>query len=677
MLLPLLLTPLAFAQEAPELAALRAQRDVADALLAAAGVLASPASLTDDKVAAVAAIARLGDRRGLPFLELAAQQQPPIRAAVAENAAAFSTEPAMHVLVIRLAQPDQPLAVQQAAVAALDAAAVPTAFDELWQIATAPETSDEIRQQARAQLSASHAEALAAAGGLPPLQITSDPSAVTGMMVSSAIVGSTVFASLGQVGQTDAGPLIGGIGGALIGGSLGVVASQTNDISVEDAAQYTTGTILGGTAGLMLAAGIEAEPDATLYLTTLGTVAGAGGALLSFQNEPSTADTGELNIAVLLGQQIGSGAHRWASPDSSSTPLLGLAGGAAGGAAALLVRQHIELDEDDAALMAAGGTGGLWLSLLLPPAADWELDAGATQVAISTGALAGAAVGQLRDVPARQTGITSVSFVSGNLIGLSLPMLLSPDTYTGQQLAQSTLAGGVLGAGAGAFAAPRMSFDAGDAALLPIGTALTIADASAISYILTEKTGFDAPGGLILLSAGAGSAGWGLATQALDVDPGAPLLVASGAGWGTFYGAMVPIALDLDGDASDLVLSITVASNALMAGAVVAQLPSVGLAPESTVVPQLGGLGGAVVGTLGTALFTDDGQTVSAGALGGSLVGFGVGVALEQRFAPRRVSQLQRQPLSRRLPGQWAVSAHPTVIDEAPGVYLGVQARGL
>jgi hypothetical protein len=700
----LLLSSLALAQPAPpetapptfpaldeeigslrvSLAAATSDRALLQALLGAASTLASPSALTGDKVAAVSALAELGDARALPFLELAARQDPQVRIAVMDNAVAFPGAVQMHVLVVLLSQPEQPERVQLAAVRALDAAAVPGAFDELWRIATAEESPDSVSAQAREQLQASHGPAVTARGGLPAMVVKLDPVAMSEMMITSAFVGGTVLASVGKLGQSDVGVAIGGAGGAIIGGGLGLVSARANDVSVDNAYQYTSATTIGATAGALLAAGLE-EREGALYLFTLGSVAGAGGALLNFRNEPSVEDTTELNLAILIGQQTGAGAHRWAyyqanGEGSSATAFAGLAGGAIGGGLGALVRPQVELDGDDAALMAAGGATGLWLSLLVPPAMEWEVSEGAVQTAIPLGTLAGAATGQLLDVPAKQTGIAAWGFTSGNLAGVGLPLVIRPNEVTGQALAGATLIGGGLGAAGGAVLSPQMTFDSGDAVLVPVGTALTIAEASAISVILDAKLGgFDSGAGLILMSAGLGSAGWGLASQAIDVSPGAPLLVAAGAGWGILYGGLTPVVLDLDGDSVDLLLSITATSTVLMAAATVAQLPAIGLKPQATVLPQLGGVGGAVLGSLGAALFSEDGQAISAGALGGSIVGIGAGIALERRYGSSWIPRLELSRPGLSLPGRWQVMASPTVVgdNEELGVYLGIQAAGL
>ena len=673
---PALLSELTQLREA--LAAEEARSAASQALLDAASTVAAPASMTADKVSAIAALAALGDRRALPFLELAARQESEVRVAVLGYAGAFSDDPRMHTLVTRLSQLGQPEAVQLAAVTALDAAQVPDALGELWRMATDEESSALVREAARAQLSVNHAEAVAARGGLPSVFVKLDPVATNQMAISSALIGGAVLSTVGQLGQTDAGTAIGAGGGALIGGGLGLVAARANNVSVENAYQYSTGTVLGGVAGLTLAGAVEAEGEGFLYLMTLGTVAGAGGALLNFQNEPSVEDTTEFTTAVVLGQQIGAGAYRWASDDdgSSVAQLASLAGGVAGGVTGLLVRPSVSLDGDDVSLMTAGGTAGLWLSLLVPPAMDWEVSAGAVQTAIPVGTLAGAVASQVYDVPAKQTGISGYGFASGNLLGLGAALMGSPES--GQPVAQAVLAGGVAGAAAGAVLSPRMTFDTGDAVIVPVGSLLTVAEATGIAFVLDQKTDFEQPGGLIALSAGLGTAGWGLATQALDVQPGQALLVAAGAGWGLFYGGLTPFALGLEGEPEDLVLTILVTGDVLMAGAAIAQTDAIGLTPQATVLPQLGGVGGAVVGALGVALFNGEGQAVSAGSLGGSLVGLGVGVALESRYGSDWIPRLEARAPRLDLPGTWKLSAAPTVLEgDELGMYLGVQARGL
>ena len=663
------------------LAQSEADRAVLSTLLEAGGVIAAPGSSVQERVAAVEVLAESGDARALPFLERAAQQQPEVRVAVLAYAPAQSGSPRMHALVRALSAPSEPLGVRLAAVVALDAAAVPDAFAVLWEIAVAEDTPPEVREAARAQLTANHSAAVAERGGLPAVTSPLDPGAALGMTLSSAVVGSTLLASVGQLGQTDAGPVIGGTGGVLIGGGLGLLGSSAGEgVSPEDSLQYTSGTLWGFTAGALLSAGTDINGDEVIYLLAAGSTAGAGGALLNFRNEPSIADTMELNGAILLGQQIGAGARRWALPGDERAPLFGLLGGALGGAAGAAARGPLELDGDDGALMTAGGASGLWLSLLVPAAREVEVLGGRTQVGIPVGVIAGGALGQVADIPARTTGIATYGFFAGNLAGVGTPLLFTdPDTVEGSAVARWTLAGGVLGSAAGAVAAPRLEFDSGDAVLVPVASALTVAEAAALGFVASERGGFDRTGGLVLFSAGAGAAGWGLVSQRIDASPGASLLVASGAGWGVFYGGLTPLALGLEGDAADLVLAMTVTSDVLMGAAAVAQHPAVGLKPQATVLPQLGGVGGAVIGSLGAALFTSDSQHISAGSLVGSVAGIGLGIGLERRYGSDWIPRLAPPTLRLRhrldLPGEWNLAAAPTLLEDGEvGLHLGIQA---
>ncbi len=686
-----LASPAAFAQETPaeitapdpELARLQAELTAArqegaahaasaatlDALISAASTLTDATAAEADKLAAVGQLAELQEPRAVPFLALAAQRESAaVKRALLAAAPFFSGDAVIHDMVVGLLSPTQLEAVRLDALIALDDALVPGAPEILMTLAGSRSESDAIKSAAAAQLAANHAEFLASRGGIQEEEAPQSAAAAGLFALTSGVTGSLVLATVGKLGQTDAGPGIGGVGGALIGTGVGVVYARSNNLTVEQALQYSTATGIGMTYGGQVA--YLSEADTPLYLLTLGSTLGSAVGLAAMSRlEPSQGDIAETVVAMALGNMAFSGAARWSGSTDDLRVGMGMAGQTLGAASALLLRDSVTFDGDDGALIASAGAVGGWLGGVAPAALSVSDTEGITQTVLPISVLAASAVSQAVPIPAERILAADYGFVAGNLLGLGVPLLLldSPD---GRQVATGALVGGLGGLAAGGMLSPDSAFTPGDASLVAVGTTLLTAEASALSYVLSEKTGFDREGGLILTTAGASFAGLGLASQHVDLSPAEPLLVASAAGWGVFYGGLIPVALGLEGEPEDLILAITATSDVFMAAAAISQTDAIDLSPRATVLPQLGGVGGAVIGTLGTALFVPDPQAVTAGALVGSVAGVAVGIGLERRYGSKWLPRAQRLPTVR-------LASAPAVIDsEEAGMTIGLAVEG-
>ncbi|MFT5682026.1 MAG: hypothetical protein ACI8RZ_002944 [Myxococcota bacterium] len=682
--------PAAYAQETtaeapdPQLATLTAELEAArveiagyaeasvqlDALIAAASILTDAAATEVDKLAAVGQLADIGDARAAPFLALAAERESPaVKRALLAAAPLFSDDSRIHLMVVGLLDPTQPEAVRLDALIALDDARIPQAPEILMDLAGSRSESETIKAAAAAQLASNHAEFLAAQGGILEEAAPLSAAASGLFAVTSGVTGTLLLSSVGKLGQTDAGPVIGGLGGALIGTGVGLVYARSNAITLEQALQYATATGTGMIYGGQIAA--IANVNTPLYLLTAGSTVGAATGLIAMSRlSPTQADISETVGAMTLGNMAFSGAARWGGASNEARIGLGMAGQSLGIASGLFLRDAVDFDGHDGTLIASAGMVGGWLGSVAPVALErTDNIGGIVQTAIPTAMLAASAVSQTVEIPAGRILAADFGFGAGNLLGVGLPLLLveSPD---GTLVTQGVLAGGLVGLVAGGALSSEVAFSGGDASLTGVGTALLTAESAALSYVLSEKTGFDREGGLILTTAGASLAGLGLASQFVDVEPSEPLLVASAAGWGVFYGGLIPVALGLEGQPEDLVLAVTVTSDLFMAAAAISQTDAIDLSPRATILPQLGGVGGAVIGTLGTALFVPDPQSVTAGALVGSMAGVAVGIGLERRYGSEWLPRAERLPTVR-------LASQPAVIDsEEAGMTFGFAVEG-
>ncbi|MDG1479471.1 MAG: hypothetical protein P8R54_07765 [Myxococcota bacterium] len=683
--------PVAVAQEppaeaaAPEPALARLQAELAAAREESAGHAAAAArlddlisavsSLTDataaeaDKLAAVGLLAELQDPRAVPFFVLAAgREHVVLKRALLSAASSFPGDVRIHQMVVDLLEPRQPEAVRLDALIALDAVRVPGTPEILMALAGSRSEPEVITSAAAAQLAANHAEFLAAQGGV---QLEAAPDSIAGASVfalTSGVTGSLMLATVGQLGQTDAGPSIGAFGGLMIGTGVGVVYARSNNLTIEQALQYSTATGIGMIYGAQTV--FLTEVDQPLYLTTLGSALGSGVGLAAMSRlDPTVEDITETVGAMSLGYMAFSGAARWAAGTDKQQVGAGMVGQSLGGASALFLRDAFSLDRDDRVLISSAGVVGGWLGGVAPLVLKNDEPDGIIQTAIPVSMLAASAVSQSVPIPADRILAADYGFVAGNFLGLGVPLLLL-DAPDDNQVAAGALIGGLGGLAAGGVLYGDGAFTTGDASFVAVGSTLITAEASALSYVLSEKTGFDRGGGLILTATGASLSGLGLASQYVDLSPAEPLLVASAAGWGMFYGGLIPVAIGLEGEAEDLVLVITGTSNVFMAAAAISQTDRVGLSPRATVLPQLGGVGGAVIGSLGTALFVPDPQSITTGALIGSVAGVAVGIGMEQRYGSEWLPRAQRLPTVR-------LASAPAVIDsEESGMTIGIAVEG-
>jgi hypothetical protein len=104
--------------------------------------------------------------------------------------------------------------------------------------------------------------------------------------------------------------------------------------------------------------------------------------------------------------------------------------------------------------------------------------------------------------------------------------------------------------------------------------------------------------------------------------------------------------------------------------------------PKDTMVPQLCGVAGATLGSLGVFLATEEEQPVAIGALTGATVGLGVGAIIGPKLnlGSRPVAtaweMLPKPDIDP--PGQWSFSGLPAMqADGSMGAVLSLSAHGL
>ena len=525
--------------------------------------------------------------------------------------------------------------------------------------------------------------------------------------VSSAGAGGVVLSSIGVWGRSDVAVTVGALGGAGIGAGLGGLWASTESLSAGQGLRYSSDVIWGITGGVLAHRTIfdgptyesrsRVGPNFAALLRATGASAGAAsGAWQARHGTPDRQDVLEQDLAGFLGlmsgRAVGQLSGDWVRVreegynyryyETSERAVQGgsLAGAALGLGGAALVRESWEASWTDVGLGAVGSVQMMTLLGSAHRVSGRQQRPGATRLGFGLGGLGGLALAEAVDPTPAQVGMAAWGGGLGHALGAGVPLLAGVES--GQVVAGSTLSVGLLGTVGGGLSARALPLDRGDVALTGFAVPLAAIEGAAIgAWAEDRELGFttEQVGGLVLT----GSAVTGAVTTALGPhiapSPGDVGMVASTTAWGAYHGLLVPLALDVKGRPSDLVLaSVLTADGFLVAGSVLAS-PAVDLDPRRTLVPQLAGLGGATLGSLGALMARDDGASAARGALIGSTLGFVAGGVVESRRTPpadRDRTAVRRLRLP-DLPGDWSVVAAPMPSAEGTtGAYAEVRAFG-
>ncbi|MEY3211963.1 MAG: hypothetical protein RIT28_2444, partial [Pseudomonadota bacterium] len=676
-----------------------------------ARIVADATTLLDETLApaqrvdAAKDLATLADRRGLPFLIFAVRRagDAEVRAQAMRAAGTFD-DPAVRQLASEgLENPNLPPVLRIASMDVLLLTPDEALGERLYALAGDREAPEAVRDAALAALNKHYPVLVQLRGEPEALGLTLG--AVPGI-VANGVAGGVMLSSIGVLGQSDVGVVIGAIGGSLVGVGTGTTYALTRPLTPGQSLAYTLGVASGLNVGVSTGILIDAGEEASAALRAVGVGAGAVMGYRRFKKDPTVSDVMEGAISAHLGQQLAFGAHDLLSPEpefprgdfddveyraweaevqdwQQRRVGVALGGLVVGGAASALAQDAWDLSVEDALFGGVAGAEGAWIGGWMPVAVDGDAREGAVRVGWVAGTAAGLALTELRPASAQQSFFTAYGAAAGNALGAGLPMLAG--VQKDRVVARVMLPVGVVGTAAGYLAADKLSVEGGDAALLYIGVPILLAHNAALASglgQLTDMTG-DQGLGLFLTGSGVGAAGLVALGAKADPTPSQVALVASAGAWGAWYGVLTPIAFGVDTPNGALMLSGVGLADGLMVATALAQLPAVGLKPRSTLAPQLFAVGGATLGALGVALATDSGQAIAGGALVGASLGFGGGTLFQvardhDSTKDRQALALLPRPDLQRLPGHWSPSMAPTVMEDgAPGVALGLTITGL
>lgn len=662
------------------------------------GVLLDAASalLDDDQAAAARAqaagvLAEHADPRTLPLLRVALLRGGPVavRQAAAEALIAFDDPRAQAVLLQVAQSPAEPEALRVSAVRAVAVRAAAADWDALYTLAQDRDTPSTVRAAVVEELRARN-PAILAQRGVP--QATGLDLYAVPAIVANGVAGGVLFSAIGTLGQSEAGEVIGAVGGSLIGLGTGTTYALTQPLSFGQSLQWTTGVAGGLNAGVLVSEAAGLGQEGAAVSRALGTLGGAGLGWWHMRSDPTPGDVIEravvgtvteiwaYNVYDLIDppNYVEYRPREWEARQQRQT--WAAAGGlAAGVIAGNLLGERWVLEPQDAVFSGVVGVElGVAGSLFTVTALNGYHE-GAFGTAWGAGTLGALALAELRPASLKRSFYMGYGAAAGHAVGAGAVWLAQSWDADDALVAGATMGGGLGGAALGYALGDRLSPTPGDYALLYIGVPLWAAHMGALNGALAQDfEHLDSPG-LALLGGGAGALGLVALGEVLDPRPAQVAVVGSAAAWGAWYGVLTPVAMGLEGEPNGLIYAGIGTADAFIAGAVLAQSPLVGLEPRQTLIPQLCGVGGATLGSLGAALFTSDTQAIAAGALGGSTLGFGAGVLVEVLRGDRPQAEALLLPRPRwtpRLPGQWSASALPILTEEGWGAQASVQVVG-
>lgn len=692
------------AQQAAQLAqleqALASQGADAQLLLDAAASALDPQRKTAERMEALKVLAASGNPAVVPVLRAASfSRSAALRQEAMRLAFLISEEEGVALASFVVRSPQLNSSARRQGILALEESGMDGAGRALVQLSREDGLTRSLRTEAGDAASRAYPAIVASSG---PAVGSSSPVGVALFTAGNGVAGGVMLGSVGVWGQSDAATAIGAIGGSMIGVGTGLTYGLTNPISEGQGARYAS-NVGWGLVGAQLTNGWLVNWSGDQNMRALVRVAGVGGGAglgwARMKHNPSLDDAIEMNVAGLVGMGLGVSAYNMAIYAGQQECFGGsectngqyrswdenrygavLGGAALGIGAQTVMRSQFDPQPESYALAAlVSGEAAIASSLLFTSAAERQnrrinQDIGALSLLAASAGFGGTLIAtEFYPVSGEQLALAGWGTALGNGLGGGVPLML--DAGPANTLA-GTAVGGSLGLAGGLASHRFLDMSSGDLAMHMVAVPIATAEGLLLGqYAAAKIPGFDEEQGLgLMLTAGGAT---GLASTALSpfVDPQAENMAfyGSSALWGAWFGTLVPIAVVPNGDPEGLLLTSAVGIDAGVAAGI--GLVALGVEPRQTVRPQLAGVGGATMGAMLVALATEDGQSVAAGAVVGSVVGLGAGALWEQSRAQKSSLVLAKPRLD--LPGQWSVMAMPSAMEDGSlGGYVSLSAAG-
>ena len=603
------------------------------------------------------------------------------------------------------------------------------AGEALWAAASDRRVPTPLRRAAREEVALHYPEVLAEHGE-PPNVV--DPLGGALFVGASGLAGGVALSSVGVWGRFEGSGAIGAVGGSAVGLGTGALYAGHKPLTAGQGLAWASGVSWGLAAGAWTTSAVHgpwsaiegsrrrAAVDAGAAHRLVGITAGAVAGAYWMKGDPDAWDVLEVDLAGYLGSAVflagtslvvwdptpppedvwqgapvptASTTARPTQPDTSWERLQeaqqrweeehlpqrqlmaasNLVGASVGVGAGLALRERWQLSWEDAAFASTLSLEAAWIGDFAPDAlgVDDRYHKGTVRLPWNAAIIGGLALAELHPMPLQTTAVTATAGLSSNALGAGLPMLAHSSA---QRVAQVMIPAGAVGTTAGVLAAPWLDPHGGEWTMVSVGSGVAFFHGMFLSRKLEDAADLEADQVVGLALTATGATAPTLLAVGHYTDPASDDMLTAGAAWvwGAAYGMAAPYALRTGATVGDPFLVSSLTGDVFLAATSVALTDKVGLEPRHTLVPQLLGVSGAIVGALGVAMFDTAPEDVVLGGMIGAtsgLVGGGLLIALATP-APRRGG---RPTL--RLPGQWQPAVFPATA-VTPVQRVGVRVTG-
>jgi len=686
------------------------EAETLNALLDSASRMLDPRMKPADRVAAVGDLVSGRDPRVLRLAWVGSQvRSAAVREAVVDLVADWDHPEVVALLEARARSRWDTRAIRLKAVLAIRDRGDAQAATILYALATDKSIDSDVRAASLAALDQRFPEFMVdkvrpAIGG--------SVTGVGALVAANALTGGVMLNSVGIWGKADSAPEVGALSGAVIGGATAGLYARSNPISTGAGLGYAS-NVAWGLAGGAYADHIvywnddsaSAENMGALF-RTLGVGAGAVTGYHRIGRNPDVEQVWRVNAAGLLGSQLGRASTGlgqglasgdpgcdlapnpdacWARDDAQNARRargrsVGIVAGAGLGlAAGTLLDGAWDPSAEDVVLAGVlGAETAIAASMMSTIVGRDDLNDQFADMGLFTGVTGGLVASHFQPVSLQQSAMMAYGAAVGNVFGLGVTMLPS-EAVSAKTRSAVVLSTGVVGTGLGAWSHTKVQPTPGDWTMVGVGTVLSGINVGAVTYIVDQSGGFkndNQPAGAVITGTTLASAGFMAAAARWDPEPGDSLFMGTSAAWGGFYGSLGQVAFDTQlSPVARVATGTALMDVGLGVGALIVS-DATAMSPKDTLWPQLFGVAGATMGSLGVMLGTSQAQPVAIGALSGATLGLGVGALLGPKIQSYTAGL--EIPGAVDLPGHWHVLALPAVQENGEmGAAVGLTVTGL
>ncbi|MBM4342138.1 MAG: HEAT repeat domain-containing protein [Deltaproteobacteria bacterium] len=598
--------------------------------------LAAPAEHRPERWKQVAASA---DPRAVAALRYAAlhDNNPAVREAAILLLQQVAEPSAVQALV-DIATGVENLRPQRGALDALSRHVRKEGVDALYRIAANLDGDMETRKAAVETLGRDHPQVLTDRG-LPQLGGSAVLSTLGG-----GFFGGWALSSVGDFAGTRSAGAIGWVAGSVVGAGSGYIFGR--QISTARQHYYLSALSWGSWAGWLSADAIIHRPvnpntgerisehesgveRIRAGLSLAGELAGLGLAVLGADAlNLSSQDVVTVDVVGVSAAVATAGALALATPQEDQRPGYAtlLAGSLAGLGIGVLTAPAMRFSSGDVALTAYGAAegayyGGFLASVFRPDRPEY----GGMGLGGGLGLLGGMAIAQHSAMTVGNVFEVALMASYGKALGGGIALLANQDNDNGKLVHLATGAAGML---AGVWLSDVTEYRGGDRAIVPISTLLGLWHGAWLGVLANDHQWSSDRSNLMLGMTLVGGSLFGLGGVALSQQTQwnnwQTTMGSSGAVWGAWFAGWT---LALENDTSDtasagrmlLLTDLGLATTALLMS------PVVDADPRVLAGANFGGLCGAGLAALFTAMFTTDSDAIIKANLGGSAVGLALG----------------------------------------------------